>query len=80
MTKRVHLFTSSSCAPCKLAKRFFKAKDIEFEEINIETLPSHVAEIFSIPTIICKTEDKEDYTFEGFSVGVGNKILKWYKD
>ena len=80
MKKKIHLFTSNSCAPCKVAKGFFKSEDIKFEETNVEDLPSHVAEVFSIPTIICKTGKEENYKFEGFSIAVGNRIKKWYKE
>ena len=33
----VKVFTTSWCLPCANAKRFLNEKNIEFEEINIET-------------------------------------------
>ena len=75
--KKIEMFTSSNCAPCRLAKGYFKSEEIEFEETNIENLPSNIQSIFSVPTIICKESDDEVMKFEGFSQGIGNKIRKW---
>ena len=78
--KEVQLFTSESCAPCRVAKGFLDAENIVFEEINVEKLTTkQTSKITSIPTVICKTDGKINYRFEGFSVAVGNKIKIWYK-
>ena len=80
MNKRVEMFTSEHCAPCRVAKGFFQSNGIEYHETDVDSLPTHVREVFSVPTIICKNEDDSvALKFEGFSVCIVNKIAKWYK-
>jgi mycoredoxin len=36
---KIKMYTTTSCSDCRLAKRFLVESGIEFEEINIETVP-----------------------------------------
>jgi len=35
MSKKVKIYTTPICPNCEMAKKFFKKKDIEYEEIDI---------------------------------------------
>lgn len=35
MTKKIRIFTTSTCPYCKMAKQFFKQNNIEYEEIDV---------------------------------------------
>ena len=36
MTKLIKIYSTSSCSPCKSAKRLLKERRLEYEEIDIE--------------------------------------------
>jgi len=73
--KEITIITSEHCSPCKLAKGFLNSHSIPFTDIDIEDV---LNKINSIPTILCKEDDIIKYQFEGFSMGIGNKIEKWF--
>ncbi|MDZ5712916.1 glutaredoxin domain-containing protein [Jeotgalibacillus haloalkalitolerans] len=56
--QKVTLYTQPQCPPCEIVKRFFKANDIQFSEINIkEDLSSQeymikTLESYSTPTVL----------------------------
>ncbi|MFB1081285.1 glutaredoxin domain-containing protein [Jeotgalibacillus sp. JSM ZJ347] len=56
--QKVTLYTQPQCPPCEIVKRFFKANDIQFSEINIkEDLSSReymvkTLESYSTPTVL----------------------------
>lgn len=57
MTKKVTIYTSPICMECEKAKKFFKDKGIEFEEIDTFEQKEKAKEVFEktgqkrIPTI-----------------------------
>ena len=79
--KRVVIYTSPTCPPCRLAKGFMDFHDITYTEIDItkEQPPDAVK---SCPTIVCELASAPDeyLKFVGFSQGIGNKIKRWYND
>ena len=79
--KRVDIYTSPTCPPCRLAKGFMDYHNIPYTEIDItkEVVPDMVK---SCPTIICElaSAPEERLKFVGFSQGIGNKINRWYND
>lgn len=79
--KRVVIYTSPTCPPCRLAKGFMDYHDITYTEIDI-TKDSVPESVKSAPTIICSIESGPDEILEfvGFSQGIGNKINRWYND
>jgi len=79
--KKVVIYTSPTCAPCRMAKGYMDYHNISYTEIDIskEQPPDAVK---SCPTIVCElaSSDDERMVFEGFSQGIGNKINRWYND
>ncbi|AJD90820.1 hypothetical protein JMA_15030 [Jeotgalibacillus malaysiensis] len=61
--QKVTLYTQPQCPPCEIVKRFFKANDIQFNEINIkEDLSSQeymikTLESYSTPTVLINDQD-----------------------
>lgn len=76
--KKVIIYTSPTCAPCRMAKGYMDYHNVPYTEIDIsvEKAPDDVK---SCPTIHCKNEEKL-MEFVGFSQGIGNKINRWYND
>jgi len=79
--KKVVIYTSPTCAPCRMAKGYMDYHNIGYTEIDISKEQSPDA-IKSCPTIVCGTGNDADeiLSFEGFSQGIGNKINRWYND
>jgi glutaredoxin len=78
--KTINIFTSDDCPPCRNAKEYLDAHNIKYSEINVNNLPQHTRRLFSLPTIICKNNEVEVFKFEGFSLGIGNRMNKWYSN
>lgn len=61
--QKVTLYTQPQCPPCEIVKRFFKANNIQFNEINIkEDLSSQeymikTLESYSTPTVLINDQD-----------------------
>ncbi|WP_404408874.1 glutaredoxin family protein [Jeotgalibacillus malaysiensis] len=61
--QKVTLYTQPQCPPCEIVKRFFKANDIQFNEINIKEDPSSqeymikTLESYSTPTVLINDQD-----------------------
>ncbi|KIL50292.1 hypothetical protein KP77_16670 [Jeotgalibacillus alimentarius] len=56
--QKVILYTQPQCPPCEIVKRFFKANQVEFSEINIKEDTSSrqymidTLESYSTPTVV----------------------------
>ncbi|MBI2546391.1 glutaredoxin family protein [Candidatus Woesearchaeota archaeon] len=43
--KKIIMYTTSACVYCEQAKRFFREKNIQWEEMNLEEHPEKVQEM-----------------------------------
>ncbi|MCX8178451.1 MAG: thioredoxin family protein [Candidatus Aenigmarchaeota archaeon] len=41
----VKIYTTSTCPYCEMAKKYFKSKNIDFEEINVQDNPEAAVEL-----------------------------------
>ncbi|MFP4403393.1 MAG: glutaredoxin family protein [Nanoarchaeota archaeon] len=77
MTKKVIVYTSPVCMECEKAKKFFKDKNIEFEEIDTFENPKKAKELFEktkvrrIPMI-----QIDDEILAGFDEKKINEVLE----
>ncbi|MBU5689776.1 MAG: glutaredoxin family protein [Candidatus Aenigmatarchaeota archaeon] len=42
---QVKIYTTSTCPYCEMAKKYFKSKNIDFEEINVQDNPEAAVEL-----------------------------------
>ena len=73
---QVQIYTTPTCAFCKLAKEYFKSKNIEYDEFNVATDAQKRQEMvektgsLSVPVIIIG-----DKIIIGFNKGKVNEAL-----
>lgn len=41
----IKIYTTSTCPYCEMAKKYFKSKNIEFQEINVQDNPEAAVEL-----------------------------------
>lgn len=67
MVKNVTIFTTNTCAYCVMVKKWLAAKDIAYEEVNLDEHPEKQQEAFALSgqlavpvTVITKQDDSKE--------------------
>ena len=64
MVKNITIFTTNTCAYCKMVKQFLNTKGFTYDEINLDTQPEKQQEAFELSgqltvpiTLVTKADD-----------------------
>ena len=64
MVKNITIFTTNTCAYCKMVKQFLNTKGFAYDEINLDTQPEKQQEAFELSgqltvpiTLVTKADD-----------------------
>ena len=64
MIKNITIFTTNTCAYCKMVKQFLNTKGFTYDEINLDTQPEKQQEAFELSgqltvpiTLVTKADD-----------------------
>ena len=64
MVKNITIFTTNTCAYCKMVKQFLNTKGFVYDEINLDTQPEKQQEAFELSgqltvpiTLVTKADD-----------------------
>lgn len=74
MAKDVTIYTSNTCAYCHAVKDFFKQKEVDYSEINLDENPDRRQEVLQIsgqmavPVIVVTKEDDTKDVTVGYNV------------
>ncbi|PIR97502.1 MAG: NrdH-redoxin [Candidatus Doudnabacteria bacterium CG10_big_fil_rev_8_21_14_0_10_41_10] len=74
--KNVTIYTTSTCGYCKMAKSFFKDKNVNYKEVNVEADPAAAQDMIKksgqmgVPVI-----DIDGQIVVGFDRGVLSELL-----
>ena len=74
MSKKVTVFTTSSCAYCVMVKRYLDSKGVVYETVNLEEQPHRQAEIMAksgamtVPVTLVEKEDSTEEVIIGFNL------------
>ena len=67
MPKKVTIFTSNTCGYCQMVKKYLGAKNIGYEEVNIDEHPERQAEAMALSgamtvpvTVVTKDDDSQE--------------------
>lgn len=48
MSKKVTIYTTTTCAYCPMVKNFVKAKGLDYDEVNLDQQPERQAEAYEL--------------------------------
>lgn len=74
MSKKVTVFTTSTCAYCVMVKRYLDSKGVTYETVNLEEQPHRQAEIMAksgamtVPVTLVEKEDSTEEVIVGFNL------------
>ncbi|MDQ3094076.1 MAG: glutaredoxin family protein [bacterium] len=74
MSKKITVFTTSTCAYCVMVKRYLDSKGVAYETVNLEEQPHRQAEIFAksgamtVPVTLVEKEDLTEEVIVGFNL------------
>lgn len=64
MVKNITIFTTNTCAYCKMVKQFLNTKGFTYDEVNLDTNPEKQQEAFELSgqltvpiTLVTKADD-----------------------
>ena len=64
MVKNITIFTTNTCAYCKMVKQFLNTKGFSYDEVNLDTNPEKQQEAFELSgqltvpiTLVTKADD-----------------------
>lgn len=67
MPKNITIFTTNTCAYCVMVKKFLTAKNVAYEEVNLDEHPERQKEAFEVSgqlavpvTIVTKQDDTRE--------------------
>lgn len=65
----VTVYTKNTCPQCKMVKKQFAAKGVEFEEINVDEQPSYIDDLKAKGFSSLPVVEYNDFSFSGFAPG-----------
>ena len=67
MAKDITIYTTNTCAYCVMVKKWLKAKDLSYQEVNLDEHPERQKEAFemsgqlAVPvTVVTKKDDSKE--------------------
>lgn len=80
MSKKITVFTRSTCAPCKALKTYFNSKSISFTEVDVDEDPAAYRQIVDltgyaiVPTTLITNGDSQE-VISGFNLAKINGAI-----
>lgn len=66
MVKNITIFTTNTCAYCKMVKQFLNTKGLTYDEVNLDSQPEKQQEAFELSgqltvpiTLVTKADDSK---------------------
>lgn len=66
MVKNITIFTTNTCAYCKMVKQYLNAKGMKYDEINLDTEPEKQQQAYELSgqltvpiTLVTNTDDSQ---------------------
>ncbi len=67
MPKKVTIFTTNTCGYCQMVKKYLAAKNVGYEEVNLDEFPDRRAEAIALSgamtvpvTLVVKNDDTQE--------------------
>jgi glutaredoxin 3 len=66
MSKKVTIYTTTTCAYCPMVKNFVKSKGLDYDEVNLDQQPERQAEAYelsgalTVPITVVADEASDD--------------------
>lgn len=67
MAKDITIYTTNTCAYCVMVKKWLKAKDLTYQEVNLDEHPERQKEAFEVSgqlavpvTVVTKKDDSKE--------------------
>ena len=73
-TKKITVFTTSTCAYCVMVKRFLDSKGAIYEVVNLDDQPERQAEVLAksgaltVPVTLIENEDSSEDVVIGYNL------------
>ena len=74
MSKKITVFTTSTCAYCPMVKKFLDTKGIQYDVVNLDEQPEKQKEIYqksgalTVPVTLVEKEDSTEEVVVGFNL------------
>lgn len=75
MTKKITVFTRTTCAPCQALKYYLSKKGLNYDEVNVDLTPSAMDTVMElsgyamVPCTIVDSVDGSQNIIAGFNLG-----------
>lgn len=74
MSKKITVFTTSTCAYCPMVKKYLDGKGIKYEVVNLDEQPEKQKEVYAksgaltVPVTLIENEDLSEEVVVGFNL------------
>ncbi len=74
MTKKITVFTTSTCSYCVMVKKYLDRKGVKYEVINLDENPEKQKEVYAksgaltVPVTLIEKEDSTEEVVVGFNL------------
>jgi glutaredoxin 3 len=74
MPKNITIFTSNTCAYCGMVKKYLQAKNVGYEEVNIDEHPDRQKEAYevsgslTVPVTVVTNQDDTKQVVVGYNL------------
>ena len=74
MPKKVTIFTSNTCGYCQMVKKYLGAKNVGYEEVNLDEFPDRRAEAvalsgaMTVPVTLVTRDDDTQEVIVGYNL------------
>ena len=74
MSKKITVFTTSTCAYCPMVKKFLDSKGISYDVVNLDEQPEKQQEVYqksgalTVPVTLVEREDSTEEVVVGFNL------------
>lgn len=74
MSKKITVFTTTTCAYCPMVKKYLDGKGIKYDVVNLDEQPEKQKEIYeksgalTVPVTLIEKEDRTEEVVIGFNL------------
>jgi glutaredoxin len=74
MSKKITVFTTNTCAYCKMVKKWLDSKGVAYEVVNLDERPEMQKEIYeksgalTVPVTLIQNEDNTEEVVIGYNL------------
>jgi glutaredoxin 3 len=75
MTKKITVFTRTTCAPCQALKRYLNNKGFDYSEVNVDANPDAMDTVIKlsgyqmVPCTVVTRSDNTQTVITGYNLG-----------